>query len=312
MGTNLSKLNVKAGKLYNDRGEEIQLRGISSYWLMPYVQLLTKKALLTLRDDFKINCIRFPVSTYHYGQLGQKETELSKLYELTDIATELGMYVIIDWHVLGERDPMITADYAVDFFTCVTERYRESANILYEICNEPNITGTWDKVGEYTKLIIPIIRKKSPENVILIGTPTWSQDVDLAVSEPFLSEEELSTPTYSNIMYSLHFYAATHKEYLRQKALKAIEAGIGVFIDEFGLCDASGNGFVDTEEAKLWKSFIDKYNLSYINWNYSTCDESSAFLKHTCTKLYGFTDEDLTQQGLIIKDWFLKDYEIHH
>lgn len=305
----MEKLKVCGSNLTDIKGNPVQLRGISSYWLMPYRNLLSKESILTFRDKFKINCIRFPVSPYHYGVLGKKDDELSALFELTDIATELGLYVIIDWHVLGERDPMVSLEHAKDFFSIVVDRYKDNTNILYEICNEPNITGTWEKVGEYSKIIIPIIRAIDKESVILIGTPTWSQDVDLAVTKPFLSAEELASETYSNIMYSLHFYAATHKQYLRDKALLAINAGIGVFIDEFGLCDASGNGVIDFKEAKLWKEFIDEHNLSYINWNYSTCDESSAFLVHTCTKLYDFEEDDLSVQGKIIRSWWAQDYE---
>lgn len=156
------------------------------------------------------------------------------------------------------------------------------------------INCTWDDVKKYANTIIPIIRKYS-NNVIIVGTTTWSQDVDVAARDPL----ELK-----NIMYALHYYSSTHKQDLRDKCETAIKNGLPVFISEFGVCEASGNGYIDLDEAAKWFSFIKKYNLSHFCWNMSNRAEASAILKPNVTTLTNFKDIDYTEAGLIYKKHF--------
>ena len=85
--------------------------------------------------------------------------------------------------------------------------------------------------------------------MILVGTPNWSQDVDQAALSP------VSKKYRKNVMYTLHFYAATHKEWLRDKAQAALDKGLPLFVSEFSICDASGNGGLDKAEAKKVADF---------------------------------------------------------
>ena len=292
------KLSVKNGRLTDANGEEIRLFGMSAYWLFPFRQFLKKEGLLTLRDEWHTNCLRLPVSSWHYKEDNNGEGQIKLLKEVVETATELGFYVIIDWHVLGEQNPLKTMDLAVDFFGKIMPLYKDYTNILYEICNEPNREGTWDCICEYADTIIPLIRKNDPDSVILVGTPTWSQDVDIAADYPL---------NYENIMYSLHFYASSHKEYIRLKALYALKKGLPIFVNEFGLCSATGNGDIDEYEASEWKKIMDQYNISYICWNLSTVNEASAVLKHDCTSLAHWRDDEISRQGHIVKSWFEKE-----
>ena len=126
---------------------------------------------------------------------------------------------------------------------------------MYEICNEPNGQTSWADIKKYAKEVISVIRSKDEDGVILVGTPNWSQYVDQAAQDPITE--------YSNIMYTLHFYAATHKESLRKTMTEAVNAGLPIFVSEFGICDASGNGVVDLEQARQWIKTMDDYNISY-------------------------------------------------
>ena len=164
--------------------------------------------------------------------------------------------------------------------------------MLYEICNEPNGGTSWADVKAYAERIIPVIRENSPDAVVIVGTPTWSQDVDAAAANPL---------AFDNIMYALHFYAATHKDDLRAKAAAALDAGLPLFVTEFGICDASGNGAIDEEQADAWIAFLDERGVSYVMWNLSNKAESSAAFKPTCSKASGFEDADLSQSGAWLK-----------
>ena len=127
--------------------------------------------------------------------------------------------------------------------------------------------------------------------------PNWSQDVDLAAENPIRG--------YKNIMYTLHFYAGTHGEYLRNKAQTALDRGLPLFVSEFGISDASGNGALNKAEGGLWMKFLNKNKISCIAWNLSNKAESSALLKTSCSKNSGWKSKDLTPWG----KWLLKQWK---
>jgi endoglucanase len=174
--------------------------------------------------------------------------------------------------------------------------YKDRDNVLYEICNEPNGSAvTWDVVKNYANEIIPIIRENAPDSIILVGTPTWSQDIHMALQSPL---------EFDNIMYSLHFYAATHKDSLRQRLDNCVSKGLPVFVDEFAICSSSGDGANDLESARLWMELINKYNLSFMAWNLANKAESSSVFKTGSSKTSAWTDNDLTEWGKWIKGYF--------
>ncbi|MGN0436268.1 MAG: cellulase family glycosylhydrolase, partial [Wujia sp.] len=157
----------------------------------------------------------------------------------------------------------------------------------------PNGGTTWADVKSYAEEVIPVIRKNCPDAIIIIGTPTWSQDADIAAKDPVKG--------YDNLMYAVHFYAATHTDNIRNKVKTALEAGIPIFISEFSICDASGNGANDYNQADLWMQLINDNNLSYAAWSLSNKDETSALISSSCTKTSGWTDAELSETGKWVK-----------
>ncbi|MDE6728615.1 MAG: glycoside hydrolase family 5 protein [Oscillospiraceae bacterium] len=293
-------LSVKGAYLVDASGNKVQLRGMSTHgigWFPEYVNYDTFKFL---RDDWNTNCIRLAMYTYENGGYcsdGDKQWLKSLVNNGVDYATQLGMYVIIDWHVLGEQNPLRFKDEAKKFFDEMSKKYANYSNVLYEICNEPNNTG-WGDIKAYANEIIPVIRANDPNSVIIVGTPTWSQEIDQAAASPL---------QFDNLMYTLHFYADTHTDWLRSRMETCINGGLPVFISEFGMCDASGNGNVNEWQSEQWKSLIDKYNVSYMCWNLANKNESSSILRSGCSKLYGWTDSDLSTQGKLIRKWFVNE-----
>ena len=259
-------LRVRGTQLVDVQGQPVQLRGVSTLGLAWYPEFVNEAAFRTLRDDWGANAVRLAMYTCEDGgyMTGGDKAALEALIDKgVDLCEALGMYVLVDWHILSDGDPNIHADAAEDFFRRVSARFAGKAHVLYEICNEPNGPAvTWPVVKRYAERIIPVIRANAPEAVILCGTPMWSQDVDLAAADPLDGE---------NIMYSLHFYAATHKDGLRDKAEAALAAGAPLFIDEFSICDASGDGVIDYESAAAWRALIEKHGLSYIAWRFRVC-----------------------------------------
>ena len=212
-----------------------------------------------------------------------------KVEEGIQAATGLGMYVVLDWHILSDGNPKIYEKNAGKFFTYFSRKYGKQKNILYEICNEPNGNVTWAKdIKPYARRIIKKIRKYDKKNIIIAGSSTWSQDVDQTAKSPLKGK---------NIAYSLHFYAATHKENLQQKLKTAYKAGLPILVTEFSICDASGNGAIDKSSGKKWIKLLKKYKIGFIAWSLCNKQESASLIKASCSKTGNFKKSDLSKTG---------------
>ena len=290
------RLSVKGTRLVNSQGKTVVLKGVSTHGINWFPQYVNKAAFKTLRDNWGVNCIRLAMYTEEYNGYcsGGNQAELRKLINNgVKYATELGMYVIIDWHILSDGNPAKNKKQAMSFFKYMAKKYKNQNNIFYEICNEPNGGTSWNTIKSYASSVIKTIRKYDKKNIILVGTPTWSQDVDVAADSLIKG--------YSNIMYTFHFYAATHGDSYRQKVQAAIQKGLPVFVSEFGISESSGNGRIDKNEANKWMQFLKKNKISYVCWSLCNKNESCSLLKSSCSRIGNFKKSDLSQAGLWYK-----------
>ena len=286
------RLHVEGARLTGENGEAVQLRGISTHGLAWYPGYVNVMCFAQMRYEWNANVVRLAMYTAENGGYctdGNREQLKQLVREGVRWATAQDMYVIVDWHILSDNNPNIYLDESKAFFDEMSKEFAGANNVLYEICNEPNGATTWNDVKAYAEQVIPVIRANDPQAIVIVGTPNWSQLVEQAALSPITG--------YDNLMYTLHFYAATHKEDLRSRMVSAIEAGLPIFVTEYGICDASGNGAIDIDEANRWVQTMDQYGVSYAMWNLSNKNESSAMIKDGCQKLSGFTADDLTQSG---------------
>lgn len=297
-------LSVKDGKLVGQNGEPAVLRGISTHGLSWYPQYVNEASFRSLKEEYGINVIRLAMYTAEYngyctGDDANKQTLKNLITEGINHATNLGMYVIVDWHILSDSNPLQNKDQAKSFFAEISSQYQNYDNIIYEICNEPNGGTTWQDIKSYAGEVIPIIRSNDKDAIILVGTPNWSQFLNEAADDPISGD---------NIMYTLHFYAATHKDDLRNTLKSALDRKLPVFVSEFGICEASGSGNLDKDSANTWIDLLEKNQISYVLWNLSNKDEACALLKPDCQKTSDFTKDDLSEQGKWYVD-ILKKYQ---
>ncbi len=288
-------LQVVDGRLADENGNPVQLRGISTHGLGWFPEYVNQDCVNELKD-WGANLLRLAMYTAEYNGYctGGDQEELKNLIRAgVSYATEADMYVIVDWHILSEGTPTAYQDEAEAFFAEMSAEFADHNNVLYEICNEPN-TADWPTIKAYAEDIIPIIRANDPDAIIIVGTPTWSQEVDKPAADPITG--------WDNIMYTLHFYAATHKEDLRSRMTAAADTGLPIFVTEFGICDASGNGELDIDSANEWIELLNTYGISYAMWNLSNKDESSSILLPDVTKTSGFTYDDLSETGRWLYD----------
>lgn len=284
------ELHVLGTKLVDEHDNVVQLRGVSTHGLAWFPDYVNEECFSDLKS-WGANVVRLALYPHEYNGYcaGGDQTQLKQLVENgVEYATNNDMYVIIDWHVLNEGNPNTYKDEAIKFFEEMSKKYASYNNVIYEICNEPCNGASWSDVKSYANEVIPTIRNNDSDSVIIVGTPNWSQYVDEASNDPL---------EFENIMYALHFYAATHKEDLQSKLTTALNNGLPIFVSEFGICDASGNGNIDEGSANKWISLLDENDISYVCWNLSNKDESSALLKLSCTKTSGFSEDDLSEEG---------------
>lgn len=293
---NIEKLKVTDGQLVDSKGNKVVLKGVSTHGLSWFPDYVNKKLFKELKEDWNVNTIRLAMYTDDYngycvGGESNKRNLKKLVNEGVGYALDLDMYVIIDWHILNDQNPNKYIKDAITFFDEMSKEYSKCNNVIYEICNEPNGGTTWEDIKIYANEIIPVIRENNPNAIIIVGTPNWSQDVDIVAESPL---------EYENVLYALHFYANTHGQFLRDKLNTALDKNLPVIVSEFGICDASGQGAVNIEEADKWMELLNKNSIGYCVWNMSNKGETCALINSNVSKTNGFRQRDLTESG----KWF--------
>ena len=291
------QLQVVNGRLADKNGKEVVLRGISSNGLSVGERYINEDTFHDISHVMGANVFRLALYTWGVGSVGYcSGGDRNRLYQDVlkgvDAAEKSDMYAIVDWHILDDGDPNKYLEDAKDFFSRISKDLKDKDNVLYEICNEPNHCD-WNTIKSYADVIIPIIREHDPDSLIIVGTPNWSQDVVIAAGDPL---------GYDNLLYTLHFYSATHKEDLRNKLKTALSKGLPVFVTEFGITSSSGGYPIDKEEADVWIDLLEENKISWCMWNFSKAAEPCAALKGDCLKTKDFLTEDFSEAGLWLID----------
>ncbi|NCE65377.1 hypothetical protein D1159_12510 [Pseudoflavonifractor sp. 524-17] len=284
-------LQVKGTALCNEKGEPVVLRGMSSHGVHWYPQFTSRQAIANTAG-YGANVFRVAMYTGEGGYLSQGEKVLDQTLQAVDAAIANDMYVIIDWHILSDGNPMSHLGEAKEFFDRVSARYGEEPAVLFEICNEPNGGVTWERdIKPYAEEIVGVIRKNAPKSVILIGSGTWSQDIHEAAADPVAGE---------NLMYTCHFYAGTHGAWLRERIDGALAAGLPVFISEWGASAADGSSGVFLDASREWLDFLDQRGISWVNWSLCDKNETSAALRPGTAPDAQWTEKDLSESGQFV------------
>jgi endoglucanase len=221
------------------------------------------------------------------GYLLSPTTSLNCLYAVVDAAIKNDIYVIVDWHSHN-----ILLEDAKGFFKTVAEKYKDKPNIIYELFNEPE-QQTWTQVKAYSEEVIGTIRAIAPKNIILVGSPQWDQSVDKPAADPITK--------YDNLMYTLHFYAASHGQWLRDRATAAFNKGLPLFVSECAGMEASGNGAISKTEWQSWVQWMSDHNVSWAAWSVSDKDETCSMIKNASSPVSGWTDNDLKEWGQMVR-----------
>lgn len=283
------RLQVKGNTIVGKHGKPVSLAGMSFFWSQWMPHLYTPGIVRWLKKDWNASIVRVAVGIGRDGYLEHPKEETARAEKVIDAAIAEGLYVLIDWH---DHDAHKHEAEATAFFQQMARKYGGKPNVMYELWNEPTKVSWPEVVKPYAQRVTAAIRKIDKDNMIIVGSPTWSQDVDIAAADPVRD---------SNLAYTLHFYAGTHKGGLRDKAEKAMSLGAALFVTEWGTTDASGDGKVDRASTDEWLAFMRNHNLSHLNWSVADKVEASAVLKPGASPDGGWKPDELTESGQLVR-----------
>lgn len=278
------QLKVQGTQLVDQNNQPLVLNGMSFGWSNFHPRFYTAAAVRWLHKDWKCNVVRAAMGIEpEKGYLQDSASSKRLINTVVETAIDEGIYVIIDWHSHN-----INLKESKDFFKEMATRYSRYPNIIYEIFNEPDYE-TWTEVKKYSTEIIATIRAIDSNNIILVGSPHWDQDINLPAEDPIYG--------FKNLLYSLHFYAATHKQPLRDRVDAAIAKGLPIFVSESAGMQATGDGPIDYAEWNKWISFMEARKISWVTWSVSDKDESCSVLNKTASDHGGWKKDDLKESG---------------
>ncbi len=289
------QLRVIGTQLSDQRGNALALHGASFGWSCFHPRFYTEGTVNWLKKDWNCTVLRAAMGVEpKKGYLEDKQTSEGLITAVVDAAIKADLYVIIDWHSHNIR-----TEEAVDFFDSMSKKYNKYPNVIYEIFNEPERIE-WSEVKAYSEKLIKTIRANDPDNIILVGCPHWDQDIDKVAADPIKN--------VTNVMYTMHFYAGTHKKWLRDRTDDAISKGIPVFISECAGVEATGDGPLDLAEWHAYVEWMDKHKLSWLTWSVSDKNETCSMVNVTASSEGNWKESDLKASGIRTRD-YLKNYD---
>lgn len=290
------QLSVVGTQLVDEQGDPVQLKGVSSMWLNweneGYAE--DAEALVWMRDHWNVSVIRAAMGVEPAGAyISNPEKAKTQVKKIIDNAIAAGVYVIVDWH---DHNAHTHEAQASQFFAEIAAEFGDTPNVIYETFNEPLRLDWATVLKPYHEAVVASIRAVDPDNVVILGTPAWSQDVDVAADAPLEGE---------NLMYTLHFYSCTHTAYLRSKASIAKQKGLALFVTEWGATHSDGglDGKVCLDEAATWVRYMQNEGISWAAWKLDNCGrDSTCLLVPGAPKNGGWTSEYLYGHAMFIRD----------
>jgi len=286
-------LHVKGTQLTDAHQQPVVLRGMSFGWHCFWPRFYNEGAVNWLTNDWGCNVVRAAMGIEPpQGYLQKPDWSKEKIKAVVDAAIKAGIYVIIDWHSHN-----IQQQEAIAFFSEMATLYGKYPNVIYEVFNEPD-QETWPQVKAYSEAVVKSIRAVDPDNIILEGCPRWDQEIQLPAADPITG--------YSNLMYTVHYYAATHKQWLRDRTDEALKKGLPIFISECAGMEASGDGKLDMEEWKRWIDWCEERKISWITWSVSDKNETCSVLLPSADSDGNWQTKDLKESGIKAREFIRK------
>lgn len=284
-------LHVSGTQLTGENGEPVVLRGTSFGWHCFWPRFYESATVAWLKKDFGVTVVRAALGVEQGNEksyLANPELGMKCIENVIEGALKSGVYVIVDWHSHN-----INQAEAEAFFNRISKKYGHHPHIIYEVFNEPD-EETWPEVKKYAEAVIKVIRQNDPDNIILVGSPRWDQDIHLPAADPIKG--------YSNLMYTMHFYAATHGKWLRDRTDEALAAGLPIFVSECAGMEATGDGPIDEVAWHDYVTWMESKKISWVIWSVSDKDETCSILRASASSTGKWRETDIKPWGQLARE----------
>ena len=278
-------LSVQGTRMVDQNGIAVVLKGVSFGWHNWWPRFYNKETVKWLYKDWKCTVVRAAMGVEpDSGYLNEPQWSEKKMKAVIKGAIREDIYVITDWHSHG-----LHLEGALTFFEEMAKKYGKYPHVIYEIYNEP-VHQSWQEVKDYSVEVIRKIREFDPDNIILVGSPHWCQDIHLVADDPIEG--------FDNLMYTTHFYAATHGQLLRDRGDYALEKGIPLYVSECAGMSANGDGPIDYEAWYTWIDWMSRNEIGWICWSIADKNETCSMLNETADSKGGWKETDLKESGI--------------
>jgi endoglucanase len=283
--------------IIDQNGKTVTLQGVSYGWHNWWPRFYNQETVKWLANDWGCTVVRAAMGVEpKKGYMDSPDWSKEKIEAIIEGAIKNDIYVIIDWHSHG-----IQTKAALVFFEEMAKKYGSYPNVIYEIFNEP-VNDSWPAVKEYSIEVIKKIREYDPDNLILVGSPHWDQDIHLVADDPITG--------FNNLMYTLHFYAGTHGQSLRDRGNYALDKGIPIFVSESAGMEASGNGPINFTEWAKWIEWMKNNNISQVCWSIADKNETCSMLNESAASEGNWKESDLKESGIKTREMFRENLKI--
>ena len=199
----LPQIHVEKNKFINSTGDTILFRGLSvadpdklddqGHW---------NKLLFEKVKEMGATLVRIPVHPVAWRER-TPEKYLPLLDSAVEWCTSLGIYMIIDWHSIGNlqmelfQDPMYNTSRkeTYEFWRTISRHFSGNHTVaFYELFNEPTTyrgqlgTISWDEWKKINEDIIRLIRSFDTQTIPLVAGFDWAYDLTPLREEPVNAE----------------------------------------------------------------------------------------------------------------------------
>jgi len=299
-GTESTNILVKGPSLYWSDGSGAPFYNVDVVdWFVDNMQIGVIRAAMGIRyyNNEGTQEVNKPggVAGYYFNPDGQK----SLMKKVVDAAISNDIYVIVDWHSHQAHNETQSAK---DFFVWMANQYKDVPNIIWEVYNEPTNGVGAGQVNTHAKTIVDALKAAGNNNLVLIGSPSWS-------TQP--SGQTSAWGASDNVAFTFHFYAGSHVANSStsppgdgggSSAQTTMNSGFPVFASEFGAVNANGNGGTNETSTNNWTKWMDDNKIGGCMWNASSLDEGSSFFA-SGTGTASLAINKLTASGRIFQNY---------